>query len=216
MCLGLDPVRQESEGIARSAEARPGVQRRGTPDAGAYAKKSTVDDVAMLIRENGQRITLLRTTPTRAKGTSSSKARGRAQRHTVVGVFAIADGVPERIRFGLTPAESRALDRWLVAFHASQAQHAASPDARATNRPGLDDLLSMLEAIAVLVDPEAAQTVRGEVQLVSHTLRRGGRVGSSRGQHARHPVLASEISPMSEERPVAAGATPAAAACSAS
>ncbi|PEH40599.1 hypothetical protein QZL74_37115 (plasmid) [Burkholderia gladioli pv. alliicola] len=163
----------------------------------------------MLIRENGQRITLLRTTPTRAKGTSSSKARGRAQRHTVVGVFAVADGVPERIRLGLTPAESRALDRWLVAFHASQAQHAASPDARATNRPGLDDLLSTLEAIAVLVDPEAAQTVRGEVQLVSHALLRGGHARSGRGQRARHPLLAREISAMSEEQP-------AAAACSAS
>ncbi|WP_186183726.1 hypothetical protein [Burkholderia gladioli] len=174
----------------------------------------------MLIRENGQRITLLRTTPTRAKGTSSSKARGRAQRHTVVGVFAVADGVPESIRTGLTPAESRALDRWLAAFHASQAQHAVPSDTRATSRPALDDLLTTLEAIAVLVDPEAAQTVRGEVQLVSHTLRRGGHVGSSRGQHARHPVLASGISPMSEAGPVAAsaaaGAAPAASACSAS
>ncbi|MBU9217808.1 hypothetical protein KTD55_27465 [Burkholderia gladioli] len=170
----------------------------------------------MLIRENGQRITLLRTTPTRAKGTSSSKARGRAQRHTVVGVFAVADGVPERIRLGLTPAESRALDRWLAAFHASQAQHAVPSGTRATSRPALDDLLTTLEAIAVLVDPEAAQTVRGEVQLVSHTLRRGGHVRSSRGQHARHPVLASEISSMSDERPVAAGVAPAAAACSAS
>ncbi|WP_186159365.1 hypothetical protein [Burkholderia gladioli] len=170
----------------------------------------------MLIRENGQRITLLRTTPTRAKGTSSSKARGRAQRHTVVGVFAVADGVPEHIRFGLTPAESRALDRWLAAFHASQAQHAVPSGTRATSRPALDDLLTTLEAIAVLVDPEAAQTVRGEVQLVSHALRRGGHARSDRGQRARHPLLASEISAMSEERPVAAGATPAAAACSAS
>ncbi|MDJ1167674.1 hypothetical protein QHI69_37790 (plasmid) [Burkholderia gladioli pv. gladioli] len=170
----------------------------------------------MLIRENGQRITLLRTTPTRAKGTSLSKARGRAQRHTVVGVFAVADGVPESIRLGLTPGESRALDRWLVAFHAIQAQHAASPDARATNRTGLDDLLSTLEAIAVLVDPAAAQTVRGEVQLVSHALRRGGHAGPGRGQRARHPLLASEMSSMSDERPVAAGAAPAAAPCSAS
>ncbi|WP_186130629.1 hypothetical protein [Burkholderia gladioli] len=171
----------------------------------------------MLIRENGQRITLLRTTPTRAKGTSSSKARGRAQRHTVVGVFTVADGVPESIRLSLTPAESRALDRWLVAFHASQAQRAVSPDARATNRTDLDDLLSTLEAIAVLVDPEAAQTVRGEVQLVSHVLRRGGHAGSSRGRRARHPLLASEISSMSEAGPVAtsaaAGAAPAASAC---
>jgi hypothetical protein len=174
----------------------------------------------MLIRENGQRITLLRTTPTRTTGTSSSKVRGRAQRHTVVGVFAVADGVPEWIRLGLTPAESRALDRWLVAFHASQAQHSMSPDARASSRLGLDDLLSTLEAIAVLVDPEAAQTVRGEVELVSHALRRGGHAGSGRAQRARHPVLASEISPMSEAGPVAAsavaGAGPAAAACSAS
>ncbi|WP_186166169.1 hypothetical protein [Burkholderia gladioli] len=170
----------------------------------------------MLIRENGQRITLLRTTPTRAKGTSSGKARGRAQRHTVVGVFAVADGVPESVRLSLTPAESRALDRWLVAFHASQAQRALSPDARATNRPSLDDLLSTFEAIAVLVDPEAAETARGEVQLVSHALPRGGHAGSGRGQRAPHPLLASEISAMSEERPVAAGATPAAAACSAS
>ncbi|MBU9385768.1 hypothetical protein [Burkholderia gladioli] len=174
----------------------------------------------MLIRENGQRITLLRTTPTRTKGTSSSKARGRAQRHTVVGVFAVADGVPECIRLGLTPAESRALDRWLAAFHASQAQHAVPSGTRATSRPGLDELLTTLEAIAVLVDPEAAQTVRGEVQLVSHALRRGGHAGSCRGQHARHPLLASEISPRSEERPVAASAAaraaPAAAACSAS
>ncbi|BCQ58249.1 hypothetical protein [Burkholderia gladioli] len=169
----------------------------------------------MLIRENGQRITLLRTTPTRAKGTSSSKARGRAQRHTVVGVFAVADGVPERIRLGLTPAESRALDRWLAAFHASQAQHAVPSGTGATSRPALDDLRTTLEAIAVLVDPEVAQTVRGEVQLVSHALRRGGHAASSRGQHARLPVLASEISAMSEERPVAAGAAPAAAACSA-
>ncbi|WP_244118363.1 hypothetical protein [Burkholderia gladioli] len=197
-------------------KTRPGVQRRGTPDAGAYAKKSTVNDVAMLIRENGQRITLLRASPARVKEPASSKARGRAQRHTVVGVFAVANGVPERIRLDLTPAESRALDRWLVAFHASQTQHAVSPDTRASSRLGLDDLLSTLEAIAVLVDPEAAQTVRGEVQLVSHALRRGGHAGSSRGQHARHPVLASEISPMSEARPVAAGAAPAAAACSAS
>ncbi|UVS88503.1 hypothetical protein [Burkholderia glumae] len=170
----------------------------------------------MLIRENRQRITLLRTTPTRTTGTSSSNARGRAQRHTVVDVFAVADGVPESIRLSLAPAESRALDRWLAAFHASQAQRAVSPDARATNRPGLDDLLSTLEAIAVLVDPEAAQTVRGEVQLVSHTLRRGGHVGSGRGQRARHPLLASEISPMSEAGPVAASAAAGAAACSAS
>ncbi|WP_186159535.1 hypothetical protein [Burkholderia gladioli] len=170
----------------------------------------------MLIRENGQRITLLRASPARAKEPASSKARGRAQRHTVVGVFAVADGVPERIRLGLTPAESRALDRWLAAFHASQAQHAVPSGTRATSRPALDDLLTTLEAIAVLVDPEAAQTVRGEVQLVSHTLRRGGHVGSSRGQHARHPLLAREISAMSEERPVAVGAAPAAAPCSAS
>ncbi|WP_369068056.1 hypothetical protein, partial [Burkholderia gladioli] len=185
-----------------------------------YAKQSTADDLAMLIRENGQRITLLRASPTRAQGTSSSKARGRAQRHTVVGVFAVADGVPESIRLGLTPGESRALDRWLVAFHASQAQRAVSPNARATSRPGLDGLLSTLEAIAILVNPEAAQTVRGEVELVSHALRHGGHAGSCRGQHARHPVLASEISAMSEARPVAAsavaGAAPAASACSAS
>ncbi len=143
-------------------------------------------------------------------------ARGRAQRHTVVGVFAIADGVPECIRLGLTPAESRALDRWLAAFHASQAQHAVPSGTRASSSAGLDDLLATLEAIAVLVDPEAAQTVRGEVQLVSHALGRGGHAGSCRGQHARHPVLASEISARSEERPVAAGTAPAAAACSAS
>lgn len=170
----------------------------------------------MLIRENGQRITLLRASPARVKEPASSKARGRAQRHTVVGVFAVADGVPESIRLGLTPAESRALDRWLVAFHASQAQRALSPDARATNRLGLDDLLSTLEAIAVLVDPEAAQTVRGEVQLVSHALQRGGHAGPGRGQRARHPLLASEISPMSEAGPVAASAAAGAAACSAS
>ncbi|WP_186053738.1 hypothetical protein [Burkholderia gladioli] len=173
----------------------------------------------MLIRENGQRITLLRASPARVKEPASSKARGRAQRHTVVGVFAVADGVPESIRLGLTPAESRALDRWLVAFHASQAQRAVSPDARATSRPGLDDLLSTLEAIAVLVDPEAAQTVRGEVQLVSHALRCGGHAGSGRGQHVRHELLASEISPISEERVSAStssGAAPTASACSAS
>ncbi|MGN4112133.1 hypothetical protein ACS0X5_29965 [Burkholderia gladioli] len=170
----------------------------------------------MLIRENGQRITLLRASPARVKEPASSKARGRAQRHTVVGVFAVADGVPESIRLGLTPAESRALDRWLAAFHASQAQHAAPSGTRATNRPGLDDLLSTLEAIAVLVDPEAAQTVRGEVQLVSHALRRGGHAGSGRGQRARHPLLASEISSLSEARPVAASAEAGAAACSAS
>ncbi|WP_186289416.1 hypothetical protein [Burkholderia gladioli] len=170
----------------------------------------------MLIRENGQRITLLRASPARVKEPASSKARGRAQRHTVVGVFAIADGVPERIRFGLTPAESRALDRWLAAFHASQAQHAVPSGTRATSRPALDDLLTTLEAIAVLVDPATAQTVRGEVQLVSHALRRGGHAGPGRGQRARHPLLASEMSSMSDERPVAAGAAPAAAACSAS
>ncbi|KGC10446.1 hypothetical protein DM48_6710 [Burkholderia gladioli] len=170
----------------------------------------------MLIRENGQRITLLRASPARVKEPASSKARGRAQRHTVVGVFAVADGVPESIRLSLAPAESRTLDRWLAAFHASQAQRAVPSDTRATSRPGLDDLLSTLEAIAVLVDPEAAQTVRGEVQLVSHALRRSGHVGSGRGQRARHPLLAREISAMSEEQPVAAGAAPAAAACSAS
>ncbi|WP_186122957.1 hypothetical protein [Burkholderia gladioli] len=170
----------------------------------------------MLIRENGQRITLLRASPARVKEPASSKARGRAQRHTVVGVFAVADGVPESIRLSLAPAESRALDRWLAAFHASQAQHAVPSGTRATSRPGLDDLLSTLEAIAVLADPEAAQTVRGEVQLVSHALRRSGHVGSGRGQRARHPLLAREISAMSEEQPVAAGAAPAAAACSAS
>ncbi|WP_186083555.1 hypothetical protein [Burkholderia gladioli] len=170
----------------------------------------------MLIRENGQRITLLRASPARVKEPASSKARGRAQRHTVVGVFAVADGVPERIRLGLTPAESRTLDRWLAAFHASQAQHAVTSGTRATSRPALDELLTTLEAIAILVDPEAAQTVRGEVQLVSHALRRGGHAGSGRAQRARHPVLASEISARSEERPVAAGTEPAAAACSAS
>ncbi|WP_017918135.1 hypothetical protein [Burkholderia gladioli] len=173
----------------------------------------------MLIRENGQRITLLRASLARSKETASSMARGRAQRHTVVGVFAVADGVPESIRLSLAPAESRALDRWLAAFHASQAQHAVPSGTRATSRPALDDLLTTLEAIAVLVDPEAAQTVRGEVQLVSHALRRGGHAGSGRAQRARHPVLASEISARSEERPVAAsaavGAAPAAAACSA-
>ncbi|MBU9170307.1 MULTISPECIES: hypothetical protein [Burkholderia] len=170
----------------------------------------------MLIQENGQRITLLRASPARVKEPASSKARGRAQRHTVVGVFAVADGVPESIRLSLAPAESRALDRWLAAFHASQAQRAVPSDTRATNRPGLDDLLSTLEAIAILVDPEAAQTVRGEVQLVSHALRRGGHAGSGRGQRARHPLLATEISAMSEERLIRAGAAPAAAACSAS
>ncbi|WP_186258910.1 hypothetical protein [Burkholderia gladioli] len=170
----------------------------------------------MLIRENGQRITLLRASPARVKEPASSKARGRAQRHTVVGVFAVADGVPERIRLGLTPAESRALDRWLVAFHASQAQHAVPSGTRASSSAGLDELLTTLEAIAILVDPDEAQAVRGEVQLVSHALRRGGHAGSCRGQRARHPLLAHEISAMSEEQPVAAGAAPAAAACSAS
>lgn len=202
--IGGHRAQRESPDPVCSAGERP------TPGLG-YAKKSTAVDLAMLIRENGQRITLLRASPTRAKGSGSGAARGRAQRHMVVGVFTVADGVPEAIRLRLAPAESRALDRWLAAFHASLAQHALPPGTRASSWPGLDELLTTLEAIAILVDPNEAQTVRGDIQLVSH-------LGSRQGQHVQHPLLASEISPTSGERPVAAatGSAPAVSRRSAS
>ncbi len=202
--IGRHRAQRESPDPVCSAGERP------TPGLG-YAKKSTAVDLAMLIRENGQRITLLRASPTRAKGSGAGAARGRAQRHMVVGVFTVADGVPEAIRLRLAPAESRALDRWLAAFHSSLAQHALPPGTRASSWPGLDELLTTLEAIAILVDPNEAQTVRGDIQLVSHALRRGDHVGSRQSQHVRHPLLASEISPTSEERPVAAAAATGAA-----
>ncbi|WP_186135104.1 hypothetical protein [Burkholderia gladioli] len=134
----------------------------------------------MLKRENGQRITPLRASPPRAKDTGAGAARGRAQRHMVVGMFTVADGVPEAIRLGLSwPSRECSTSDWWRSTPTKR--NMPCRRARASSWLGTEELLATLAAIAILVDPDEAPAVRGDIQLVSHALRRGGHSESRQG-----------------------------------
>ncbi|ALK35214.1 hypothetical protein [Burkholderia plantarii] len=142
----------------------------------------------MLIRENGQRVTLLRAASDRAQAQAAPAKRGRPRKHTVIGAFRATDGVPEEILRSLGTAERKALELWMAALRESQARAAAAP-VLASACPRLDELVSALDAAADTLTSTEADALWERLQAVKQSLRRAG--------HAR---------PATKERPPAAAA----------
>ncbi|MCM2547235.1 hypothetical protein NFI99_12780 (plasmid) [Burkholderia glumae] len=127
----------------------------------------------MLIRENGQRVTLLRAESTRTQTPAAPAKRGRPRKHTVIGAFRATDGVPEEILRSLAAAERKVLDRWMAAFRESQARVAAAP-VLASAQLRLDELVSALDAAADTLTSTEADALWERLQAVKQSLRRAG------------------------------------------
>ncbi|MGZ2749940.1 hypothetical protein [Burkholderia stagnalis] len=118
----------------------------------------------MLIREQGRTVTLLR---------AQRNPATKRIRHIVIGTFRAGETPVAMVLEQLDRDERHALDRWLAAWHASQARergHAVLRQAPAR----LDELVTALDVAADSLNVEEADRIWQQLQAIARGLRQAG------------------------------------------